>query len=72
MRAKRTAERVKGILDAIGVGGERLEMCNLSAAMGPRFVEIATEMTERILTLGPSPVRAGRRLAGAAARAGAS
>lgn len=35
---------------------ERIEMFNLSSAQGPRFAEIATEMTERTLKLGPSPL----------------
>jgi coenzyme F420-reducing hydrogenase delta subunit len=34
----------------------RLEMYNLSAAMGPRWAEICTEFTEKIRKLGPSPV----------------
>jgi F420-non-reducing hydrogenase iron-sulfur subunit len=37
---------------------ERVEMFNLSSAQGPRFAEIATEMTERIKALGPSPLNA--------------
>jgi len=55
-RAKKRVGYVKKILDQIGFGGERLEMYNLSAAMGPRFAEIANEMTERIKKLGPSPL----------------
>jgi hypothetical protein len=35
-------------------------MYNLSAAMGGRFVEIAQEMTEKVKTLGPSPVNTGQ------------
>jgi len=56
-RAKRRVQAVKKILDEIGLDGRRLEMFNLSAAMGTRFAEIAEEMTERIKELGPSPVR---------------
>lgn len=33
-------------------------MVSISAAMGRQFVEIVTEMHERILALGPSPLRA--------------
>ncbi|GEM_PF-533897 len=47
----------KKILEEIGVGGERLEMFNLSAAMGPQFAEIVREMTDRIKKLGPSPLK---------------
>jgi coenzyme F420-reducing hydrogenase delta subunit len=50
---------VKGLLDEIGLGGERLEMFFLSSAEGKRWAEIATEMTERIKTLGPNPLRNG-------------
>jgi F420-non-reducing hydrogenase iron-sulfur subunit len=35
---------------------ERIEMYNLSSAQGPRFAEIATEMTEKAKELGPSPL----------------
>lgn len=55
--AKKRAGLAKKILDEIGIGGERLEMFNLSSSMAGRFAEIANEMTERIRKLGPSPVR---------------
>jgi coenzyme F420-reducing hydrogenase delta subunit len=35
---------------------DRVQMFNLSSAQGPRFAEIANEMTEKIKELGPSPV----------------
>lgn len=56
-RAKKRVNYVKKVLAEIGLGSERLEFFNLSAAMGPRFAEIANEMTERIKKLGPSPLR---------------
>ncbi len=59
--ARKRVEYAKGILDAIGIGGERLEMYNMSAAMGQRFAEVATEVTERIRALGPSPARGGKQ-----------
>ena len=40
---------------------ERLEMFNLSSAMGGKFAEYASAMTERIRKLGPSPLRRGRK-----------
>jgi F420-non-reducing hydrogenase iron-sulfur subunit len=55
--AKRRVKRVKGILDRVGVGGERLEMFNLSAGMGGRFAEVVEEMTQRVRVLGPNPVK---------------
>jgi F420-non-reducing hydrogenase iron-sulfur subunit len=56
IRARKRVEYVKKILDQLGIGGERLEMYNLSASMGPKFAEIACEMTERIRKLGPNPL----------------
>lgn len=56
LRAKKRVRYAKKILDEIGIGGERLEMFNLSGSMGPRFAEIAREFTEKIKRLGPSPL----------------
>ncbi len=57
IKAKRRIARAKKLLDEIGIGGERLEMFNMSASMGPRFAEVAREMTEKIRNLGPNPLR---------------
>ena len=57
LRARKRVEYTKKILDEIGIGGERLAMYNMSAAQGPRFVEVAKEMTERIKKLGPNPIK---------------
>jgi F420-non-reducing hydrogenase iron-sulfur subunit len=43
-------------LPQVNINPERLEMFNLSAAMGPRWAEICTEFVERIERLGPSPI----------------
>ncbi|MCK4485626.1 MAG: hydrogenase iron-sulfur subunit [Desulfobacterales bacterium] len=56
-KAKNRVRYVKNLLGRIGIEEERVEMFNLSSAEGPRFAEIANEMTERIKTLGPSPLR---------------
>lgn len=40
----------------VGVDPERLAFYNLSAAMGPRWAEICTEFTQKIIELGPSPI----------------
>lgn len=47
---------VKKLLPKIGIDPDRLEMYNLSAAMGPRWAEICSEFTEKIRKLGPSPM----------------
>jgi len=49
-------EHLKKILLEVGIDPARIEMYNLSAAMGPRWAEICTEFTERIRKLGPSPI----------------
>lgn len=55
--AKARVLYLKERLDEAGIGGQRLEMFNLSSAQGPRFAEIAREMTERITALGPTPLK---------------
>lgn len=55
-KARKRVEYVKKTLTEIGVEPERVEMFNLSSAMGPRFAEIANEMTRAVKQLGPSPV----------------
>ena len=60
LRARKRVEYTKKILDEVGIGGDRLEMYNMSAAQGPRFVEVANEMADRIKKLGPSPIKEGK------------
>jgi coenzyme F420-reducing hydrogenase delta subunit len=43
-------------LKELGIEPERVRMFNLSSAMGPRFAEIATEITEQTRSMGPSPL----------------
>jgi coenzyme F420-reducing hydrogenase delta subunit len=47
---------VRQLLTKLGIDPARLEMYNLSAAMGPKWAEMCTEFTEKIRRLGPSPV----------------
>ncbi|MDI6792296.1 MAG: hydrogenase iron-sulfur subunit, partial [bacterium] len=56
LRARKRVEYAKKLLDQIGLGGDRLEMYNMSASMGTKFAEVATKMTNRIKELGPSPL----------------
>jgi len=62
LRAKKRVAYVQGILDKIGIETERVAMYNLSAGEGPRFAEIAREMTERVKELGPSPIKDAKNL----------
>jgi coenzyme F420-reducing hydrogenase delta subunit len=47
----------KKLLAEVGIEPERVEMFNMSASMGPKFAEVADEMTELVARLGPSPLR---------------
>ncbi len=64
LRAKKRVQYVKALLEEIGLGGNRLEMYNMSSAQGQRFAEIAREMTEKIRALGPSPVKSRLKVGG--------
>jgi len=55
--ARKRIEYTKKLLEEMGLEPERIEMYNMSSAMGPRFAEVATEFTERIKQLGPNPVK---------------
>jgi len=57
LRAKKRVLSLKKFLDEIGIGGERLEMFNMSSSMGSAFAEVAKEMTERAKALGINPIR---------------
>ncbi len=53
-RAKKRVDYVKRLLVEVEIEPERVEMFNLSAAMGGRFAEIVEEMTEKVKKLGPT------------------
>jgi coenzyme F420-reducing hydrogenase delta subunit len=57
LRARRRVEYIKKVIAAAGLEPERMDMYNLSSAMGPKFAEYAAEIVERIKKLGPSPLR---------------
>ena len=54
LRAKKRVAYVKRLLNEVGTNPARVEMFNLSSAMGGRFAEIVEEMTQRIKELGPA------------------
>lgn len=58
LRARKRTERIRSILEEIGLGSERLRMVNLSDGMAPAFVQHMKEAMETIRTLGPNPLRA--------------
>jgi len=53
LRAKKKVAYVKRLLEEVGTNPQRIEMFNLSSAMGGRFAEIVEEMTQRIKEIGP-------------------
>jgi coenzyme F420-reducing hydrogenase delta subunit len=57
LRARRRVERVQELMREVGLEPERLEIFNLSSAEGTRFAEIVRTMHERLVQLGPSPLR---------------
>ena len=57
LRARKRVEQAQKILESIGIGGERVQMYNLSSSEAPRFVRFANEMTERIKEMGPNPIK---------------
>ncbi len=53
LRAKKRVAYVKRLLEEVGTNPERIEMFNLSSAMGGQFAEYVEIMTKRIKELGP-------------------
>jgi len=50
-------EYAQKLLEQIGLQGRRVQMINLSSAMGGSFAEATKEMTEKIKELGLNPLR---------------
>jgi coenzyme F420-reducing hydrogenase delta subunit len=57
VNAKRRVERIKGLLQQIGLEPDRVRMFNMSSAMAGEFAKAATEMSSQVIELGPSPLR---------------
>jgi F420-non-reducing hydrogenase iron-sulfur subunit len=56
-RARKRIEQAQKILDTVGIGGDRVQMYNLSSSDGPLFAKIAAEMHDRINKAGPNPIK---------------
>jgi len=48
------------LLEEIGLEGQRIQMINVSSAMGGQFAWSSAELTEEIRRLGPNPLRNGK------------
>jgi len=57
LKAEKRVKAMKKDLDAIKMGGDRLEMYFMSAGEPDKFVKVAAEFYERIKKLGPSPLK---------------
>ena len=64
LRAKKRVAYVKRLLEEVGIEPERVEMYNLSSAMGGRFAEIVEEMTSKIKELGPTYINGSKESVG--------
>ena len=56
LHAAAHVEAVKKTLEDLGIEPERVAMMHFSAGMGEQFAKAAEEFTEKIKSLGPSPV----------------
>jgi coenzyme F420-reducing hydrogenase delta subunit len=59
-RARKRVEQAQNLLERIGIGGQRVRMCNLSSSDAPLFVRFAEEMNAAVMAAGPNPIRAVR------------
>jgi coenzyme F420-reducing hydrogenase delta subunit len=55
--ARKRVNHVKELLVELGIEPERVEIFNMSSAMGAKFAQIATDFTQVIKELGPNPVK---------------
>ncbi len=58
LKAENRKEAIELLLEDFGLEPERFRLEWVSASEGPRFAELASEMTETVRTLGPSPYKA--------------
>jgi len=54
-KAEQRVQFTKGLLEAVGIGGERLDMFFMSSSMAPTLVDTMNLMIDRIRKLGPLP-----------------
>ncbi len=57
LKARRRVEYIRKLLDQIGLDGRRIQMVNMSSAMGAHFAMAAAEITAEVQSLGPNPLR---------------
>jgi F420-non-reducing hydrogenase iron-sulfur subunit len=57
LKAENRKEAIELMLEDFGLERERFRLEWVSASEGPRFAELAREMTETVRALGPSPYK---------------
>jgi len=57
VRATKRLAHARKLLEEVGIQGERLGIYYMSGSQATAFAGAATEMTERVRKLGPSPLR---------------
>ncbi|MGD8398973.1 MAG: hydrogenase iron-sulfur subunit [Anaerolineae bacterium] len=57
VRATKRLDYARELLEQVGIEGERLGIFYMSGSQAHAFASAATQMTERIRRLGPSPLR---------------
>ena len=57
LRAEKRVGRARQILDAVGLGGERVEIFFVTGSQGYSFASAVEQMTERVKKLGKNPLR---------------
>ena len=57
VRAAKRVEYARKLLAEVGLEGERVDIFYMTASQAHAFVRAATEMTERVRRLGPSPLK---------------
>ena len=57
LRARKRTDRIRSILEEIGLGSERLKMVNLSDSMAEAFVQHMQDAIATIGALGPNPLK---------------
>ena len=53
VKAAKRVEHAKKILEELDIEPDRIEIFNLSASKGYKFVDVAAEMSEKVQKLGP-------------------
>jgi coenzyme F420-reducing hydrogenase delta subunit len=56
-RGELRVQRAKEMLNEIGLGGDRLKIYFMSGGQGHSFADAAVEMTEKVRSLGPNPLK---------------